>query len=426
MIRIRRLKEVFTPGRMPDVTYNPRSDLDVEGQLRRFLQNHGAAMTLSGPTKSGKTVVVERVLPQDEAVWIPGGDLTKLDDLWHRVIDFFELFDEIQVTTSAAESESAGGSGSLGVPGIAKLSGSLNSSDNYSYQVSTGAKRPLSSVARQALIDTEIPLVIDDFHYVPDPLKVQLIRAVKGLISHVPVVLIAVPSDAFRVVRDEPDMLGRLWQQEITPWSMDELVYIAQSGFRALNLVDEGDRLAKELAWNSLGAPFLMQQLCLDYCLEIGIQETVGPALKIEVPENLREFFEKIAKRYVPGVFDNLRRGPRTKGQTRRHRVLRDGRPTDIYGAVLYGLSRSGPVREIATQQLTKIIADHFEGSSTPNTQSVASALGHLNKIADANKGASDSALAYSDDILFIADPFLSFYLRYGGWDLPEPPEDSI
>jgi hypothetical protein len=72
MVRVALTGDVFTPGRMPDVTYNPRSEHDVEGALRRFLDNRGAALTLSGPTKSGKTVVVERVLPRDEALWIPG------------------------------------------------------------------------------------------------------------------------------------------------------------------------------------------------------------------------------------------------------------------------------------------------------------------------------------------------------------------
>lgn len=207
---------------------------------------------------------------------------------------------------------------------------------------------------------------------------------------------------------------------------MSELVFIARSGFAALNLTDPGDRLAKEFASNSLGAPFLMQQLCLDYCLSQRIRETVGTAHDVELPDNLNAFYQDIATRYVPGVFDNLRRGPRTKGQPRLPRILRDGRSTDIYGAVLYGISRIGPVREVTTQRLARAIGEHIESSSAPTTQNVASALGNMKKIAEENRGTSDPALAYADDTLFISDPFLSFYLRFGKWELPSPPTDYV
>jgi len=426
MIRVVQTGDVFTPGRMPDVTYNPRSEHDVEGALRRFLANRGAALTVSGPTKSGKTVVVERVLPRDEALWIPGGDLNSLDDLWQRVIEFLNLSDQVQSTAGTTDLDTAGGSATFGVPGILSASGTLSSSGGSSSQVTKGARRPVAAVAREALADLNVPVVIDDFHYVPDELKVHLVRAIKGLVTDTAVVMIAVPHDAFSVVREESDMLGRLWQQQIAPWSMEELIFIARSGFAALNLTDPDDRLAREFASNSLGAPFLMQQLCLDYCLSQGVRETVRPAHRVAFPADLEDFYQDIATRYVPGVFDSLRRGPRTKGQPRLPRSLKDGRSTDIYGAILYGISRIGPVREITTQRLARAISEHISSSSVPTTQNVASALGNMKKIAEANKGASDPAIAYADDTLFISDPFLSFYLRFGRWELPSPPTDVL
>lgn len=423
-IRTFMVHEVFTPGRTPEVTYNPRKDHDVEGQLRSFKANRGIALTLSGPTKSGKTVAVERVFPEGEAIWIPGSDLTSLEGVWRRVIDFFGLFEEVQSMSGTSGREAAKGGVSLGVP-FAGISGELSSEGSSSSQITLGATRPIAAVARQALIDTGVPVVIDDFHYVPDELKIHLVRAIKGLITAVPVVMIAVPSDAFRAVREEPDMGGRVWQQEISPWSEDELIYIARYGFDALNLVDSDNRVANELATASHGAPFLMQQLCFDYCETQDVDETVNPAREVKLPEDLGSFYQRIAVRYVPGVFDNLRRGPRTKGQPRLTRVMKNGRSTDIYGAILYALSRIGPVREITTQRLTRAIGEHIE-VSPPTLQNVASALGQMKTIAEKHKGSSDPALAYADDTLFIADPVLSFYLRFGKWELPNPPENSI
>ncbi|UIJ35124.1 hypothetical protein [Allobranchiibius sp. GilTou73] len=369
-------------------------------------------------------MVVEKLLPRDEALWLTGGELRSLDDLWERVIEFLNLYDQVQWTTGADRVKSGGLSATVGVPGVGSVTGNLGGSAGSSSQVTTSARRPIAAVAREALVALNVPVVVDDFHYVPDTLKLDLVRAIKGLITDVPVVMIAVPHDAFRVVREETDMLGRLWQQEITPWSLTELVYIARSGFAALNMIDPGDQIAKKFAENSLGAPFLMQQLCLDYCLSSGIRETANASVQMNLPAHVEGFFQDIATRYVPGVFELLRRGPRTKGQPRLARKLKTGQSTDIYGAVLYGLARMGPVREIPTQRLARVIAEHFE--DPPTTQNVAFALGRMNAIADKNKGNSDPALAYVDDTLSMSDPFLSFYLRFGKWDLPNPPTDAV
>lgn len=61
-----------------------------------------------------------------------------------------------------------------------------------------------------------------------------------------------------------------------------------------------------------------------------------------------------------------------------------------------------------------------------PRTSNITSALGHMKTIADENRRGSDPALAFKDDQLYITDPFLSFYLRFGGWELPQLPDDVI
>lgn len=419
------LVDVFTPGRTPHVTYNPREGQDVEPTIKRYLANLGAALTVSGPTKSGKTVVVQRLLPEDEALWVAGGDLQSLDDLWIRVIDYLNLYDQVQVTTSTSDGLSPSIGATIGFPGLGSITASAGAKSETATAVTMSAKRPLAEVARQALSDVSVPLVIDDFHYVPDKLKKSLVRAIKGLVAAIPVVLIAVPQDAFRVVQEETDMVGRVWQLEIKPWAEDELKYIAQAGFAALNLEDPNDAIASEFARNSLGAPFLMQQLCLDYCIGVGVRDRVaGSAMAVLLPDNLQQFYGDVATRYVPGVFESLKMGPRTKGQQRLPRKLRDGRVTDIYGAVLFGLSKVGPLRQIPTQQLARTIGEYFE--EQPPTQNVASALGHLKAIADQRRGTGDAVLDYRNDMLFVADPFLSFYLRCGDWELPSPPVGTI
>ena len=91
MSTVDNLADVFTPGRAPGVTYNPRVEREFEGAMRSYLHATGSALTVSGPTKAGKTVLVERLLPRSEAIWISGSDIADVDDLWDEVFDFFEL-----------------------------------------------------------------------------------------------------------------------------------------------------------------------------------------------------------------------------------------------------------------------------------------------------------------------------------------------
>jgi len=86
--------------------------------------------------------------------------------------------------------------------------------------------------------------------------------------------MIAVPYEAFEAVREEPDMGGRVWHLKIESWSVEELLFIARTGFGALNVADDVERLASVLSDTSFGAPFLMQQLCYDLVSTNGVQAT--------------------------------------------------------------------------------------------------------------------------------------------------------
>jgi hypothetical protein len=82
--------DVFVAGSSPVITYNPRDARQQEQEVERYEeQGPGRALTVSGPSKSGKTVLIERRLPRDEAIWIEGPE--------HRIVDWLGLYDLIEV-----------------------------------------------------------------------------------------------------------------------------------------------------------------------------------------------------------------------------------------------------------------------------------------------------------------------------------------
>ena len=52
-----RYQDVFVPGGFPRHTYNPRVDLQLEQRLAEVKDNLCKLVTVTGQTKSGKTVL---------------------------------------------------------------------------------------------------------------------------------------------------------------------------------------------------------------------------------------------------------------------------------------------------------------------------------------------------------------------------------
>src|SRR5262245_36192927 len=127
-------------------------------------------ISISGPSKSGKTVFVEQCLGRTNLIQITGAGVKSAADLWLRVFDIIgtPISKTATSSTSVAGSVSAKGSVEGGViiaKGKAELSG-------------TGTYTSLSSEAENKAIDhlqllirelggRDFVVFIDDFHYVP-------------------------------------------------------------------------------------------------------------------------------------------------------------------------------------------------------------------------------------------------------------------
>lgn len=417
-------KNVFVAGSTPRITYNPRGERHLEPEVRAYLdQGFGRALSVSGPTKSGKTVLVERALPRDEAIWVEGPDLTSVDVFWDAIVDWLGLYDLVEVTRSETEGAGKQLGMNVGVPKLASIDASKREDTGIARGVRKTRAQAVTTVARRGVEDLNVSIVIDDFHYVDKDAKAQLARAVKTVIPFTKVVLIAVPYEAFDVVRSESDMGGRVNQVAIALWSVSELEFIAQRGFEALNIKDTHG-VATKLAENSYGAPFLMQDLCYQYVVSLGVLQTADNPVSTIEPYNWDEFFRRIANRTPPAIFDHILRGPKTRGQKRIARVFKTGEKTDIYGALLYAIAKVGKTNA-TYQQLAKVLERDF-ADPIPTGQQIAATLGHMATTALENRGTGDAALAYKNDELHVLDPFLLFYLTFGTWSVDKEMMEDV
>ena len=87
--------EVFVAGGMPLYTYIPRTARNLEERLRATSENLCKLVTLTGMTKSGKTVLAGRIFPKEQAIWVDGGTESAEDDLWNYILASLDGFTDV-------------------------------------------------------------------------------------------------------------------------------------------------------------------------------------------------------------------------------------------------------------------------------------------------------------------------------------------
>ena len=345
---------------------------------------------------------------------VVGGEIESVDAFWANVADKLGVFpdEEFSGSSSRRSTSDSGVSGGVGVGGTGiRAQRREGNTDETREGGRQRRRRPLSAAAKEALQLRQLPLVIDDFHYVDRAVQMALIRNLKDLVFEgVPLILASVPHRAFDAVRVEREMTGRVEQLSISFWQPEELLGIARSGFEALNITAPPSLRAK-LVEESFSSPYLMQDFCLELCKANGVRTAPARSLGLTAPD-WDAFFEARATSASQTAFDLLARGPRQR-RDRIERRLKDGRTTDIYGVVLEGIAYTGPLTKLTYEELRAAIREIV--ADPPQRQEITRVLEEMSKIAR-EQIEGEPVVDYDGELgtLFISDPFFAYYLRWG------------
>jgi hypothetical protein len=263
--------EVFNVGGLPTITYNPRAEQHLEQRLQEYLGQRYQILSVSGRSKTGKSVLVKSTLHDSEALWVPGGAVHNLDDYWAIIGDQLRVNNELESTVGSHEAVSRSWLGELK---LGFFGGARKASESSGFDRADVARRRRSiAAAVRSVISPIHVVVIDDFHYIDEPVQVQILRSMKDLIFEgVPLIICSTPHRVEDAARIEREMVGRVQTLRVPPWFLDELTEIAATGFEALHLIDESRLIAERLAQESHQNPILMQQLCREVCRFNGIE----------------------------------------------------------------------------------------------------------------------------------------------------------
>ena len=412
-----RASDVFTPGRFPEHTFVSDHLKNKKEQLLDTLDAGSMLVSIAGPSKSGKTVFIEECLGRTSLIQITGAGIVHANDLWLRVFDL--------IGTEIPESVSKGGTATNSISGRAGVEGSMlvakgqaEASVTKGSQESESHESALVSDTLQLLIrelaGTDLVVFIDDFHYIPRDVQIEVARQIKEAIRNgVRFVCSSVSYRADDVIRGNPDLRGRVFSIDFEYWGGETLKKIAWLGFPLLG-IDFDQTAIERLAAEAAGSPQLMQYLCLNTCYELGVRESTTQAARLTEDSDL---LGHICRRTVQSadygsVLELMKEGPKTRGSDRNVYNTKFGWNGDVYRLLVKALSLDPPQLTFRYNSLTSRIAKSCRLDS-PSGSSITSACAHSAKIV--NDAAGDRIVEWDGehDVFDIRDPYFLFYLRW-------------
>jgi hypothetical protein len=417
-----RSSDVFTPGFLPEYTYNKRETLKLEQRLLDAISTRGFICSVSGPSKSGKTVLCESVIGQHQMLLITGGGVSEESIFWQKIRKKLDLPSSKSISKQTSRSSQLTGKMETGLQlpllfnakgGVEGNIGTVNSSAELNQYEGPNGTELLEFIGQQGYA-----LVIDDFHYVNKSVQRSLAEQFKEAARlGTPIVVVSVTHRSDDAIRANPDLRGRVASLDIPYWEKQELRVIAEKGFPLLNIKPE-TTLIERFVSESVSSPQLMQAICLQFCRDMGCENT----LNNEAAINLNQEEVGVLLRNTTSLancktaFDIILTGPKPRGTERKTHYLTDGKSGDVYYVILKALATGEPVLTLPYATLKERIED-LVPNDPPRGVGIIQALQQMHKAVSDRLG-EDRVLEWDEDkeFLNIPDPYFLYYLRWADW----------
>ena len=426
-----RVVEVFTPSDMPSYTYVQRANQKLEERLRQAFEVPKMIISISGPSKSGKTVLVNKVIEKDNLIHLSGSTIRSADELWSNTLQWMDV-PAVRVETRGSSLEAGvevHGEGRVGIPLVAggtvggKGSVERGSSDALSKTFSSGG---LQQVVKE-IGGSNFVLFVDDFHYIPKGVQIEIGKQIKAAAeAGVRICTASVPHRKDDVVRSNPELRGRVTAIDSDYWNDTELAQIAHTGFAELNM-DVSPNVIQRFAREAFGSPQLMQAICLNACFEQQVDERLAKPQRFEIDfVDVERIFERTSTlTNFSSMIEQLHKGPRQRGVERKEYTFADGSKGDVYRCVLLAMKADPPRLSFKYDDMLRRVEAICKGDR-PAGSSVSQALEQMTFLAKMVQDAP--VLEWGEDVLDIIEPYFLFFLRSSTYlqSLAQPQHISI
>lgn len=412
-----KITDIFVPNDTPTVTYVDRAEHKLEQRLRDLYETPNLVVSISGPSKSGKTVLIKKVVPEDCLITVPGAGITSAEVLWDRALNWMGIPHE--TATSKSNSTEVSGNvesgGKLKIPwvaeGEAKASGGIGKSwarERSETRQRGGLEQVISEIA-----GSDFVLFVDDFHYIKADVREEVGRQIKAAAENgVKIFTASVPHRAGDVVRSNPELRGRVAAVDMAYWSVDELRQIPRKGFAALN-GEIAPAVEATIASEAFGSPQLMQSICLHLCYVLSWRVPLERQERMPVlPDQIAEALSATSTLTdFSNMVAALHTGAKTRGTERKIHNLVDGTRGDVYRAILLGIRKDPASLSFTYDEILNRVRSACVDEA-PVGSSINSALEQMHIIGEEVQPGT-SPISWDENILDITDPYFLFYLRF-------------
>lgn len=408
-----KLTDVFKTQGKPTYTYVSPTSGQYENILKTAIENRGTLCLVTGPSKTGKTTLVTKVAEQEslELIKIRCDDELTADEFWRRALEAIN-FDRLSQKKNGGKSTTLAGvklGGSIGWKWLAGLTGEVSLSQAGERSEEQVREKILAKPSPQHLIpvlrNLDALLVVEDFHYLSDSVKVTIFQQWKAFTDEeVSVVILGTTHHACDLAYSNKDLIGRISKIELTTWLKSDLIDIIKKGAAALN-IDIPDTVQQHIADESVGLPIITQSICLEMLRKLGIQEQQSEKVVASM-NNLGLY----------GVYNDVATSKYSQFELAYNRMiagLRKRRRYKSYECMLGAFSLDPVVFRLKRTELCGRIANlPIPRSELPPEGSVKQALGLLNQLQE-KVGVELLEWVERDDTLYIVEPTFLFYLRW-------------
>lgn len=425
-----RVGQVFRDANYPEYTYVRRRDGDVEDRLADYLFKEEVVVSVSGPSKSGKSTLVQHVVQKYDrtpnyVVEIRGNNIDSAADFWKNVLkQLGEPAVRHQETRKGTREEDRFTIGAAIQALTAKYSKSETEED---FEVivedhDLGLNTILEIYNGEYSEDDEKPdddfvIFVDDAHKIPDNIHNPVAEKIKeGLDKGLKFCIGYIDYRSDALTASDIDLSDRVESIKLEPWNTDELTRIAEKGFNELEL-DLNNSVMNILAEESIQSPQLMQKLCYKFCTNSGFYygdnewETIDVD-KIFITELLEEVAGSIREQYKT-EFDLLT--GKAKGKSKKEFNWIDGSSGNRYLTVLRGIAMNPPGTSLSLENLKSRIASQCIGDG-PQSGNITNDVVRMSRWIDDSSNTENFVFDYVEDRekeVQIPEPGIIFCLRW-------------
>lgn len=281
---------------------------EVDNKFVEALQSD-KQIIVYGASKQGKTALVSRHLPYDKNIIISLTPQSAIIDIYHTILHKSGVKIKVSETQKSQSESSIGviakfkatiplfGSGTAETNGKTSA-GSSKQQDYEEIPINLGLPQNIAEILHRIKGNDTIVIILENFHYLDEERQKQFsfdLRSFQEL--KIQFVILGVWKEKNRLSQFNGDLLDRIIEIPVEPWTKSEFLDIAIRGEKKLNVnfTPELIELIINSCFSSVG---VFQELLKETCLLAGVRQTMSEQYVIDNIEYVQKACEKKAEEY--------------------------------------------------------------------------------------------------------------------------------